>query len=235
MKFLVLFLTAVIYVGTARAETAAGEGFEQKTNLGKKLFDLNIKVEKTDGLKKTTAVYTDLKGQPTVEEKGVVKSDDELVSFDVDQMQTKEKGHVEVQGDKVFFTYEKDGKKKTADEKLKKPLLTPANFNFYVANHWADFSSGKEVEVRFAVWFRLETVGFKIFKVGEVQKGSQKLIQLRMKPSSFVIAALVDPLNLWYSEDGQRLMEMSGRVSMKLPQGADFKDLDADVRYVHHN
>ncbi|MBS1971845.1 MAG: hypothetical protein JSU04_16155 [Bdellovibrionales bacterium] len=234
MKFLALLMTFVVCVSFARAETVTGEGYEQKTNFGKKLFDLDIKVDRAEGLTKTTAIYKDLKGQPTVEEKGVVKGD-ELISFDVDQRQIREKGHIEVQGDRVFFTYEKDGKKKTAEEKLKKPFLTPANFNLYVSNHWADFAGGKEVEVRFAVWFRLETVGFKIFKVGETLKGSQKLIQLRMKPSSFVIAALVDPLNLWYTEDGQKLMELSGRVSTMLPQGDDFKDLDADVRYIHHN
>ncbi len=234
MKFLALFLTCIICAGPAFAETVTGEGFEQKTDFGKKLFDLDIRIDTSDGLTKTTATYKDLKGQPTVEERGVVKGD-ELISFDVDQMQIKEKGRIEVQGDKVFFTYEKGGKKKTADEKLKKPLLTPANFNLYVSSHWADFSSGKEVEVRFAIWYRLETVGFKIFKVGETLKGSQKLIQLRMKPSSFVIAALVDPLNLWYTEDGQKLIDLSGRVSTMLPNGTGFKDLDADVRYTHHN
>lgn len=234
MKFVAFLLACVICGGLAHAEIVTGEGYEQKTNFGKKLFDLDIKVDRANGLTRTTATYKDLKGQPTVEEKGVVKGD-ELISFDVDQMQIKEKGRIEVQGDKILFTYEKDGKKKTAEEKLKKPFLTPANFNLYVSNHWADFSSGKEVEVRFAVWFRLETVGFKIFKVGETLKGSQKLIQLRMKPSSFVIAALVDPLNLWYTEDGQKLIELSGRVSTMLPDGMGFKDLDADVRYNHQN
>lgn len=228
----VAFLLTLSLFATAHGEVVTGEVFEQKTQFGKKLFDLDIKLETQDGLTKTTAAYKDLKGQVAVEERGLVRGD-ELLSFDVDQAQTREKGRVEVQGDKVLFTYEKDGKKKTSEEKLRKPFLTPANFNLYVANHWSEFSSGKEVEVRFAVWFRLESVGFKIFKVGELQKGSQKLIQLRMKPSSFVIAALVDPLNLWYSEDGQQLMELSGRVSPKIQKGSDFKDLDADVRYHH--
>lgn len=226
------FLVSFVFVTMAHASLVTGELFEQKSNFSKKLFDLDILVEAKDGLSYTTATYKDLKGQPTVEEKGVVKGD-ELISFDVDQIQTKEKGRVEVQGDKVLFTYEKDGKKNTSEEKLRKPFLTPANFNFFIGNHWNDFLSGKEVEVRFAVWFRLESVGFKIFKVGEKQSGMLKLIQLRMKPSSFVIAALVDPLNLWYSEDGKKLVELSGRVSTKIQQGQDFKDLDADVRYNH--
>jgi hypothetical protein len=231
VKFVAFFLTLVLNMA-AFAESISGEGFEQKTSFGKKLFDLEIKTEQSEGFTKTTGVYKDLKGQPTVEEKGTLKGE-ELVSFDVDQLQTKEKGHIEVQGEKVVFTYEKDGKKKTAEERLRQPLLTAANFNRYISSHWREFSRGQEVDVRFAVWFRLETVGFKIFKVGEVQKGSQKLIQLRMKPSSFVIAALVDPLNLWYSEDGQKLVELSGRVSPKIQKASAYKDLDADVRYTY--
>lgn len=233
MKCLAVLLAVFVSV-TAQAGLVTGELFEQKSNFSKKLYDLDIIVETKDGLSHTTAIYKDLKGQPTVEEKGVVKGD-ELISFDVDQVQTKEKGRVEVQGEKVLFTYEKDGKKKTAEEKLRKPFVTPANFNFFIANHWNELISGKEVEIRFAVWFRLESVGFKIFKVGEKQNGTLKLIQLRMKPSSFVIAAIVDPLNLWYSEDGKKLVELSGRVSPKILKGSDFKDLDADVRYSHPN
>lgn len=228
------FLAFFVFAVTAHASLVTGELFEQKSNFTKKLFDLDILVESKDGLSYTTATYKDLKGQPTVVEKGVVKGD-ELISFDVDQVQTKEKGRVEVQGDKVLFTYEKDGKKKTSEEKLRKPFVTPANFNFFIGNHWNEFLSGKEVEVRFGVWFRLESVGFKIFKVGEKQNGAQKLIQLKMKPSSFVIAAIVDPLNLWYSEDGKKLVELSGRVSTKIQKGSDFKDLDADVLYHHPN
>jgi len=232
MKVLVLF-SLLFGFTLAHAETVTGEVFEMKSNFSKKLFTMDIQVDTQDGMKKTLAVYKDLQGQPAVEEKGVVKGTAELVSFDVDQKQTGEKGRIEVQDDKVLFTYEKDGKKKTSDEKLKGPVVTPANFNFYIGDHWNEISVGKEIEIRFGVWFRLETVGFKIFKVGETQKDGRKLIQLRMKPSSFVIAAIVDPLNLWYTEDGKKLVELSGRVSPKIKKGDSWKDLDADVRYLH--
>jgi len=229
VKSLALVLT-LIFSGSVQAQNFTGVLFEQKSNFSKKLFDLQGSLEIKDGLARTVAVYKDLQRKPVIEEKGVFKGED-LLSFEVDQFQTHEKGRVEVQGEKVFFTYEKDGTKKTAEEKLKKPFLTSANFNVFIANHWKELMSGNEINVRYGVWFRLESVGFKIFKVGEVQNGTQKLIQLRMKPSSLVIAALVDPLNFLYSEDGSQLLELSGRVPPKIQKGSDYKDLDADVRY----
>lgn len=229
--FALLFSLCFFVTAQAGEMLVKGEIFEPKAQFAKKIFNIDIKFESQEDVIKTAAVYRDLQGHVAVEEYGVVKGD-KLVSFDIDQKQSGEKGHIEVQGEKILFSYEKDGKKKTAEEKLRNPVLTNANFNMYVANHWKELSSGKEVDIRFAVWFRLETVGFKIFKVGEIQRGHQKLVQLRMKASSFVIAAIVDPLDFWYSEDGQRLVELSGRVSPKILKNGEFKDLDADVRYL---
>lgn len=227
-QLLVIF--CLLFSQTVFAEIITGELFEQKTNFGKKLFDLTIDVQKKDEVTQTFVSYKDLNGQVVVQENGTFKGDD-FISFEIDQKQTGEKGTIRVEGDKVLFTYEKDGKKKTDQEKLRKPLLTQANFNTYVANHWNEIVNGDGVELRFAVWFRLETVGFKIFKVGERQKDGQKWVHLRMKPSSFVIAALVDPLELWYEESSHHMMEMSGRVSAKRKVGSDYKDFDCDVRY----
>lgn len=231
MKFVFAFAFLLSHFALAN-EHATAEVFEQKTNFGKKLFDMDIQVTDKDGVSNTVALYKDLNGQVAVEEKGIVKGD-QMVSFDVDQRQTQEKGHIEIEGDKAVFTYEKDGKKKTSEEKIKGSFLTAANFNYFIATHWKELTSGETVEVRFAVWFRLETVGFKIFKTGEAERNGQKLVTLRMKPSSFVIAALVDPLNLSYSADGKHLMELSGRVAPKLLKNGSWKDLDADVRYLH--
>lgn len=230
MRFAALMFLSLVLSRVVFAETITGELFERHTNFGKKLFDLVIEVQKKEGVTQTFVTYKDPAGQVAVVEKGTFKGD-ELIVFDIDQKQTQEKGHVQVVGDKVLFSYEKDGKTKTAQEKLRKPLLTPANFNTYVANHWDEVVQGDGVEIRFAVWYRLETVGFKVFKVGERQKSGQKWVHVRMKPSSFVIAALVDPLELWYEESSRRLMEMSGRVSAKLLSGSQYKDLDCDARY----
>ncbi|WP_413291431.1 hypothetical protein [Bdellovibrio sp. HCB337] len=234
MKRVFLLFVPLMFSQVVLAEVIKGELFEQKTHFGKKLYDLVIDVQKKEGLTQTFVSYKDLQGNVVVQENGTFKGD-ELISLDIDQKQTQEKGFIQVEGDQVLFTYEKDGKKKTDKEKLRKPLLSQANFNTYVANHWDEIVRPEGVEVRFAVWFRLETVGFKIFKVGERQKDGQKWVHLRMKPSNMVIAALVDPLELWYEESSRHLMEMSGRVSPKTKSGDSFMDLDCDVRYTFPN
>ena len=230
MKYGFLLLMLLAFSQSLFAETVTADIFQQKTGFTKKLFYLDLASQEVDGQTRVLAVYKDLQGEVALTETGVFKKD-LLISFEVDQKQTQEKGRIEVQGEKVLFTYEKDGKTKTAQEKLRQPLLTTANFSAFVKDHWREVTTESGVDVRFAVWFRLETVGFKIFKVKEVQKLGQTWVQLRMKPSSFVIAALVDPLDLWYSADSKQLMEMSGRVSPKLKTGSAFKDLDSDVRY----
>ncbi|MFN7728679.1 MAG: hypothetical protein ACK5P7_05955 [Bdellovibrio sp.] len=70
-------------------------------------------------------------------------------------------------------------------------------------------------------------------KTGEEDVSGQKALVLRMKPSSFIIAALVKPIIFKYASDGSRLLEMNGRVAPKQKSGDSFKDLDAEVVYFY--
>lgn len=189
---------------------------------------------KIDGnLIESEVVYKDPQGQVAVVEKGQMNGD-QIVKYEMERPQTKEKGAFHVKDGKIFFTYEGPNGKKTNDEKVKGSLLSTANFNAFVISHWADLEVGKGVEVRFAVWDRLETVGFTLQRTGTAEKDGKKLLELRMKPTSFVIAAIVDPIYFWYSMDDKKLRSMKGRVSPKIQENGKWKDLDARVEYSHH-
>ncbi|XGC79415.1 hypothetical protein ACES2L_08750 [Bdellovibrio bacteriovorus] len=208
---------------------------ELNTKEEKKLFTLSIEIkEKEDGVH-TLAVFRDLQGKEVISEKGHLQGA-KILSYEINQGQTQEKGRFKVEGDKIRFEYEgPNGKKKEAEEKLNGFILSTANFNAFVKENWQTLASGKEMDVRFAVWDRLETVGFTLKKVREASEGANKWIELRMKPTSFVIAALVDPIFLLYSTTDQSLLQMKGRVAPKQFKDGKWKDLDAKVLYTSAN
>ncbi|MFS4460015.1 hypothetical protein [Bdellovibrio sp. HCB2-146] len=203
-----------------------------KSKQTEKLFtsDVDLKIE-VDGTSSTQSVYKDLQGQVVVIEKGQLRGV-ELEKYEMDRPQTKEKGTITVNNGRVHFEYQgPDGKKKTDDEKAKGTIVCTANFNAYVLANWDQLMSGKDLDVRFAVWDRLETVGFTLQKVGITEKDGKKWLELRMKPTSFVIAALVDPLYFGYTVEDKQLRLMKGRVSPKIQKDGKWKDLDAEVVY----
>lgn len=87
------------------------------------------------------------------------------------------------------------------------------------------------MNVRYGVPDRRETVGFEFKKVGEKEIGGKLLWSIRMKPSSFLIAAIVKPLHFYFEPDGSKLMQIEGRVPPKRADGSHFKDLDARSVY----
>ena len=52
---------------------------------------------------------------------------------------------------------------------------------------------------------------------------------MKMKPSSFIIAALVDPVLITLSKDGKDLLEIVGRVTPKRLVGGEYEPLDAEA------
>lgn len=205
--------------------------YDLKSNQQKKLFTLDIAVTPTDvGAFSTQAQYRDLEGKVAVTETGYVK-EAEIQRYEIQQNQTGEVGRFRVENGRIYFEYEGKGKKKTSDEKVSGFVLSTSNFNAFVAKNWEPLSQGKALDVRFAVWDRLETVGFTLQKRGEMEKDGEKWMELRMKPTSFVIAALVDPIHLWYSHADKQLRLMKGRVAPKQLHNGKWKDLDAEVIY----
>ncbi len=206
--------------------------YKQGSKKAEKLY--NLKVETTpvtpEGKSEVTAVYSDLEGQILVEEKSQLEGS-KLLKYQVDHKQSGQKGSVEVKDNKVYFSHTQDGKTKTAEESLKSTLVISGNFSRFVKDHWDQVKAGKDVGFRYAAWQRRETVGFEIFKIGEEKINGEDAIVVKMKPSSFIIAALVKPLLFKYSAEGARLLELNGRVPPMEKKGGDFKDLDAEVVY----
>jgi hypothetical protein len=147
------------------------------------------------------------------------------------QKQTGADGQVEVRNGRAFFTYTKGGKTKTDDEAIKGNLVVGPTIPLLMIEHWSEITSGKKVEARMAVLDRLETVGFEFSKEKEEMLGGEKVIVIKMRPSSLLIAALVSPLHFYANLEGTKIREVHGRTHLKLKDGDGWKDLDAETVY----
>ena len=224
-------LLPLILMTSATAWTYSGTVYEQGSQKTKKLYTYQNTSTEQGELTNITADFLNLEGQVVVSESSTLKGLD-VVSYKIDHKQLKSQGQIEVRDGKIYFTkINSDGSKKTDDESLEKNFVVSMSFTRFVKSKWQDIAKGKEIEIRYGVWDRLETVGFTLAKTGEETINNQKVIVVRMKPTSFVIAALVKPVFFKFSEDGSALIEMNGRVAPKKADGNEWKDLDAEIVY----
>lgn len=229
---LIIFALLLPMMGLAQTYSTATL-YDLKSNRQKSLFTLNVDLAPDAAGFRTQTEFRDGDGKLAVIEKGLIKGA-EILSYEIEQKQTGETGRFSVKEGRIFFEYEgPGGKKKTADEKVGGFVLSTPNFNAFVEKNWDSLVSGKAHDVRFAVWDRLETVGFTLQKVDEKTLAGDRWIELRMKPTSFIISALVDPIHLWYSSSDKKLQVMKGRVAPKLHKDGKWKDLDAESVYTY--
>lgn len=210
----------------------SGTLYEQGSKKEKVLYTLESKSTVADTKETIHNVYKDTEGNVVIDQT-VVLDGGKVVTDTLTQNQTNQKGLIEVKDGKIFFTKESDGKSTTKEEKLKDTFVVAATFQKFVRDNWEAVAGGKEIEFRYGVWDRQETVGFEIFKVGTEKVGELDAVVLKMKPSSFIISALVKPIIFKFAADGSRLLEMNGRAAPKRKDGNSWKDLDAEIVYSH--
>ncbi len=210
-------------------------------NFSAQVFDLEADVQKDSPLYKVKHdetltdeklqfhnVYAYPDGKEAFTEDVVLKGT-EVISYRVNQKQLVEEGSIEVKDNKVFFTYKKkDREAKTSEEKYVDNLVIGPSLVPYMQKHWDKLKAGETLSVRLAVPDRRETVGFSLFK--DKSSTDDKFI-VKMKASSLVISAIVDPLYFSFLPDGSRMVEMKGRTQAKKDKDGKFSDLDAHTIY----
>jgi hypothetical protein len=185
--------------------------------------------ENGDGTRQSRMVYSYPNGEVAVIEEAKFDATGGLLYFERQQNQIGEKGHIRV-GSEIQFSYTRSGQdEKTDSEALAPNFLVGPMITAFVQKRWDQILSGDIIATRFGVLERLETVGFDYQKVREEKSGGTDIIVVRMKPSSFIIAALVDPLYFSFRKSDKRLLSIRGRVIPKIKEGGKFVDLDAEL------
>jgi hypothetical protein len=215
---------------SARAAPFQAQVFEIGSNHQKLLYTLIRKESGPADKLKTNIVFKDPSGKEVVREAALV-SNGHVVRYSMEQLQLGEVGSLEVSDGKARFSFTRNGKTETSEEDAVDNLITGPTTMDFLERHWKELLAGETVSSRFAVIARKETVGFKFFKEAEEERGGRRVVRLKMKPTSIVIAALVDPLVFWIDRETVHLVEVRGRTLPMARVGDRWKDLDAEILY----
>lgn len=173
------------------------------------------------------AVYKDLKGDTLVEEK-IETLKGELVRYDMDQKQLKQKAWIDVKDGKATFNLKKF-RKRNYPQTITKPenFIVGLQIVPFVKKNWKSISEGKEHEVKLGVWHRQEAITFDIKK--DSAKNGQMVV--KMQPASMFIKAVVSPIYFTFDGKTQNLISYKGRTTPKVKRGRSYHDFDALTKY----
>lgn len=228
-----MILKTILIFSSAMALQFNSVIHEKDSGFKKPLFKAEVRTKSEGDIKITEAVTRAASGDEVALREVTRTRNGDLLEYKIEQLQTKEKARIEIRDGQVFF--EKtgaDGKSKSSTEKIKNlPVIVTSNLLMFVQKNWDRLEKEKELEFRLAVWDRQETVGFEMIREKVESTPYGQALKVKMKPSSFVIAALVKPIEFWFSLDGTKLLMMKGRVGPKQKVGSDWEPLDGEVQY----
>jgi hypothetical protein len=203
--------------------TADVYDFEGKT----KLYSYNNSRTIANGVETYLAEYKDIAtGEVAASEKAETR-EGVIVRYEVNRPGTKDSGVIEVKEGKIIFSYNDNGKKSESKEPLKENTLISATLCPYLESHFADLMSKKDVDFKYAVWYRKETVGFRF----SYEREENDQVVIKMNPTNFLYRSLVKPIFFTYSKDGKKLISIKGRTLPKRKDGSSWKDFDGLALY----
>ncbi|MBY0383971.1 hypothetical protein K2X05_02340, partial [bacterium] len=165
-------------------------------------------------------------GEVVANEKAQIKNG-VIEHYEVQRMATKDSGVIEVKDGKLLFTYNDAGKKSEGKEPLKDTTLISATLVPYLESKFNDLLAKKDVDFRYAVWYRKETVGFRF----SFDKEENDQVVIKMNPTNFLYKSLVNPIYFTYKKSTKKLLSIKGRTLPKQKVGSAWKDVDALAIY----
>ncbi len=228
MKLLVLLLCIL---GVQKGWTLTATLYKSEKEQESPLFRFS-RTEKSleDGRIEALMSYTDPQGQVVVDQRAVLKGS-QIFEFTEENKQLGSSGSMVVKEGRIYFTYTKEGKTKKDDEAAEGIFAAGPTIMPVLQGNWADLMKGNSIRVRWGVFDRVETVGFEFSKINEESWNGNPAVMVRMKPSSWIISKIVDPLYFRIAKDGSRVLTIQGRTTPKLNVNGTWKDLDCFTVY----
>jgi hypothetical protein len=155
----------------------------------------------------------------------------EFKQYTVIQHEADQHGFIRRVGDRIEFSYTKDGETKTNSEDYVPNFVAGPMLVGYMQSRWAELLAGEEIKLRVGVANRTESIGFEIRKEAEARRNDADVVVLKMKPASFVISALVDPITFTFSRDGKTVHEVVGRTIPLRKVGGRWKPAHVEGLY----
>jgi hypothetical protein len=154
-------------------------------------------------------------------------------SQEIEHFQTQKAYSLSREADEIQFkTYSlkasakelesQSSKIKTNSEFITGPVTVP-----FIQDHWDELKKGKSLQVEFGVFELERKVGFVLKK----HSLDEKTLVVKLKPSNFFIAMLVDPLFMEFDTTTKRITKFRGRTPLKKKVGSQWKPFDAEIVY----
>jgi hypothetical protein len=212
--------------------------YEVNSNKKRILYKFTRTVTQSGPAVKVLREFTDPDGKLAARER-IIYDGDNLVSYEIDELQINSYGAVKFSRDQknpekrqIAFDYvsetKSSNKTNSNTESLRPDTLVGDMTGRFIVTHWDELMKGKAIKCRLIVPSRTETVGFTFEKRSESTWEGKPVVVIKFSPTSFVIAALVDPLFFTMEKDGEhRLLQCDGRTTPKIKDRNKWKDLDA--------
>lgn len=199
-----------------------GTIFPLKGDRSKPLYFFERRV-RSEGSEIVSTSYTHDGQKAVLVESAIHDANYKVREFTENQFQLGKVGKMTVDGNKIHFYSVTGGKEKSEEETATAlPIVVGPTFYGFLYSNWDALMAGKTVPFRYCVISRMETVGFELKKV----ESPAEQIRIRMKPTSYIISLLVDPIHFTFSPD-KTLLSLEGRVPPKIKKGDGWADLDA--------
>ena len=222
---------SMLFVYPSRPEVLKKKFYKQGTEMKTLLYESRAVTEMVGPQKVQRQVYKDVRGKIAIKEE-VLWRNGKFSKLVIEQKQIGETWIIERIGKKILFLkIKKNGEEIKELEDYEENFVVAQTLKQFFRKNWGKILSGDTIHARFGVPERQETVGFKYFKVSEETIRGHKVIVVKMKPSSFIIAAIVDPLYFYLKKDGTGVLKMTGRTILKVKNGNDWETLDADIAF----
>lgn len=184
----------------------------------------------------TSTSYKDLNGKSLVDE-FMVTENNKLIRYTYEQHQVGESGRIDLKDGKVFYRFRSGEKEKEDSESITPYMIVPEMVPAILNERWPEIDSGGTVKVRLLLVERLDSFGFKFFKAGERELAGRTVVDITMKPSSFIIAALAPSIRITVEKAAPHsIVETDGRLPIRVPEKdpplsrRDYKAIDGIVR-----
>lgn len=93
-------------------------------------------------------------------------------------------------------------------------LVADAGFDEFIRAHWQPLLAGEAVPLRFAVPSRLESLGFRVRRIGSAQVGGEAAEVFRLRLGGW-IGWLAPHIDVAYGSDSRRLLRFEGLSNLR--------------------
>jgi len=228
---MILILSAL--VSAAHADVVTGRIYPMGKAGGEPLYTQTTEVKRgPDGRENQSSKIVDAKGTVVMTEQTVYQGTT-LISQNIEQLQTKEAWELKVDGKKLTVrTFElKDGARKEVEkdtETISGSLISGPVARNFLREHWEKLMNGDTVKTRFVVMEIGGTVGFEFKKKAQTERE----VTIEMRPSSFFVDMIVDPIEMVYDSVEKRMIRYRGRTPLKTLNGKKWDPVDSEIHYL---